>query len=180
MAFNFSRQRRMFHAVQEKQRKEYEAAGMNEEQMLAMHEIDLHQFNRDVAYGRRKLSLSSDFGQEDEGNIVRRMPIALAVVQQPSQDKMMWWLDEIEDTVLSCNLMRLTLQELEMIDLLVYRGYTQKEISVMKGKSPAAISFRLKAIREKLKSGMEHRIGDVKDANGQGPVNSHIGEESQK
>lgn len=44
MGINFAYERKKFSETQQKLRKEYEAAGMTEEQILEMYEYDLHQF----------------------------------------------------------------------------------------------------------------------------------------
>ena len=59
MGINFAYERKKFIEKQEKLRKEYEAAGMTKEQIMAMYVFDLHQFNRDIAYKRHTQQLSN-------------------------------------------------------------------------------------------------------------------------
>ena len=76
---------------------------------------------------------------------------ALTVYQQPTEDAKLWWLDEIEDADLIKSLMRLTDDELDLIDMLAFGGCSQRKISERTGKSPTAICLKLKTIRKKLR-----------------------------
>ena len=132
MGINFSYERKKFAEKQEKLRKEYEAAGMTKEQIMAMYVFDLHQFNRDIAYKRHTQQLSnleeSDMEDEGQNPLLQKFSDVLTVYQEPSEDCAFWWLEEIEDTALLKNLMQLSIEELDLIDRLAFRDCTQKEI----------------------------------------------------
>ena len=132
MGINFSYERKKFAEKQEKLRKEYEAAGMTKEQIMAMYVFDLHQFNRDIAYKRHTQQLSnleeSDMEDEGQNPLLQKFSDVLTVYQEPSEDCAFWWLEEIEDTALLKNLMQLSIEELDLIDRLAFRECTQKEI----------------------------------------------------
>lgn len=155
MGINFAYERKKFSEAQQKLRKEYKAAGMTEEQILEMYEYDLHQFNRDIAYQRHTQCLGAleELDMEEEGHnpLLHRFIDVLTVCQQPTENVKLWWLDEIEDADLIKSLMRLTADELDLIDMLAFGGYSQREISEKNGKSPAAICLKLKTIRKKLR-----------------------------
>ena len=132
MGINFAYARKKFSEAQQKLRKEYKAAGMTEEQILEMYEYDLHQFNRDLAYQRhtQRLGILEEPDMEEEGHdpLLHKFIDALTVYQQPTEDAKLWWLDEIEDTDLIKSLMRLTDDELDLIDKLGERCRTDKSI----------------------------------------------------
>ena len=155
MGINFAYERKKFIEKQEKLRKEYEAAGMTKEQIMAMYVFDLHQFNRDIAYKRHTQQLSnleeSDMEDEGQNPLLQKFSDVLTVYQEPSEDCAFWWLEEIEDTALLKNLMQLSIEELDLIDRLAFRECTQKEIGENLCKSAAAICLKLKTIRKKLK-----------------------------
>ena len=155
MGINFAYERKKFSETQQKLRKEYKAAGMTEEQILEMYEYDLHQFNRDIAYQRhtQRLGVLEEPDMEEEGHnpLLHKFIDVLAVCQQSTEDVKLWWFDEIEDPKLIKSLMRLTADELDLIDMLAVGGYSQREISEKNGKSPTAICLRLKTIRKKLR-----------------------------
>lgn len=155
MGINFAYERKKFSETQQKLRKEYKAAGMTEEQILEMYEYDLHQFNRDIAYQRhtQRLGVLEEPDMEEEGHnpLLHKFIDVLAVCQQSTEDVKLWWFDEIEDPKLIKSLMRLTADELDLIDMLAFGGYSQQEISEKTGKSPTAICLKLKTIRKKLR-----------------------------
>ena len=155
MGINFAYERKKFIEKQEKLRKEYEAAGMTKEQIMAMYVFDLHQFNRDIAYKRHTQQLSnleeSDMEDEGQNPLLQKFSDVLTVYQEPSEDCAFWWLEEIEDTALLKNLMQLSIEELDLIDRLAFRECRQKEIGEDLGKSAAAICLKLKTIRKKIK-----------------------------
>ena len=155
MGINFAYARKKFSEAQQKLRKEYKAAGMTDEQILEMYEYDLHQFNRDLAYQRhtQRLGILEEPDMEEEGHnpLLHKFIDALAVCQQPTENAKLWWFDEIEDPKLIKSLMRLTADELDLIDMLAFGGYSQREISEKTGKSPTAICLKLKTIRKKLR-----------------------------
>ena len=155
MGINFAYARKKFSEAQQKLRKEYKAAGMTEEQILEMYEYDLHQFNRDIAYQRHTQCLDvleePDMEEEGYNPLLHKFIDVLAVCQQPTENAKLWWFDEIEDPKLIKSLMRLTADELDLIDMLAFGGYSQREISEKTGKSPTAICLKLKTIRKKLR-----------------------------
>ena len=155
MGINFAYARKKFSEAQQKLRKEYKAAGMTDEQILEMYEYDLHQFNRNLAYQRhtQRLGILEEPDMEEEGHnpLLHKFIDALTVYQQPTGAVKRWWLDEIEDAGLIKSLMRLTDDELDLIDMLAFGGYSQREIRERIGKSPTAICLKLKTIRKKLR-----------------------------
>ena len=155
IGINFAYARKKFSEAQQKLRKEYKAAGMTDEQILEMYEYDLHQFNRDLAYQRhtQRLGILEEPDMEEEGHnpLLHKFIDALTVYQQPTEDAKLWWLDEIEDADLIKSLMRLTDDELDLIDMLAFGGCSQRKISERTGKSPTAICLKLKTIRKKLR-----------------------------
>lgn len=155
MGINFAYERKKFSETQQKLRKEYKAARMTDEQILEMYEYDLHQFNRDLAYQchTQRLGILEEPDMEEEGHnpLLHKFIDALTVYQQPTGAAKLWWLDEIEDADLIKSLMRLTDDELDLIDMLAFGSYSQREISERTGKSPTAICLKLKTIRKKIK-----------------------------
>ena len=156
MGINIGNERRKFYKEQEKLRKQYEEAGMTPEQIQAMYEFDLCQFNRDIAYYRHTQSLISDkdrsFDEEEERNSYLYYYLErLAIEQRPSEERKFWWLDEIDDDELIENLMKLSEEELEIIDKLAFCDLSQKMVSEDLGISSSALCQRIKNIRKKLR-----------------------------
>lgn len=158
MGINFAYERKKFSEAQQKLRKEYEAAGMTQAQILAMYEYDLHQFNRDIAFYRHTQPLvdesENDFEEEGRNTLLRKNAEALTIIQKPAENTKFWWLDEIEDAELLSGLLSLTEDDLELVDQLVFHELTQTEVAAMWKKTQASISQRIKTLRKKLKSSL--------------------------
>lgn len=105
-----------------------------------------------ISNGKR-LGILEEPDMEEEGYnpLLHKFIDALTVYQQPTGAAKLWWLDEIEDADLIKSLMRLTDDELDLIDMLAFGGCSQREISERTGKSPTAICLKLKTIRKKVK-----------------------------
>lgn len=155
MGINFASARKKFSEDQKKLRKEYEAAGMTPEQILALYEYDLHQFNRDIAFYRhtQRLTVAEEPDMEEEGHnpLLIKFSEQLTVCQRPSMSEDLWWLDEIEDEDLIKKLKQLSDEELDLISKLAFGDYSQQELAVELNKSQAAIAQKLKTIRKKLR-----------------------------
>ena len=130
-----------------------ELTGMTEEQIKDMYEHDLQQFNRDIAYSRHTQPLLPESKMPDEGKnpLLKKFSTSITVMQAPSETTQFWWLDEIEDMTLHKRLKKLSTEELELIDLLAFRGFTQQDISEIQGKSQSSIAQRMQYIRKKIK-----------------------------
>ena len=156
MGINRGLERKRFDEAQRRLRKQYIEAGMTDEQIQAIYEFDLKQFNRELAYRRYNQSIScleeSDLEEESQNPLLRKYADRLSVRQEPSELEKLWWLDEIEDEHLLSRLLQLSTEELDLIDKLAFREYSQKKISDESGKSPAAVCLKLKTIRKKLKN----------------------------
>lgn len=153
MGIHFALARRNFQKEQAELRRQYEEAGMTEAQMQEMYEFDLQQFNRDIAFYRRNQSLTAceEMMQEEGLNpLLKKHYEQLTVIQRPSREEKLWWLDEIEDEELLSRLLRLPEEDLELLNKLIFCDYTQKELSAALGRSQSAISQKLKMIRKKL------------------------------
>ena len=71
MGINFAYERKKFSEAQQKLRKEYEAAGMTNEQILELYEYDLHQFNRDYVIGVHFSTESKDTLEDKMKRLMR-------------------------------------------------------------------------------------------------------------
>ena len=134
MAINFAKEYKKFEEKQRELRMSYLKAGMTEEQIRAMYEFDRIQMNRDLAYRRRTQPLHMEDDDFD-----------------PDEEKQFWWLNELEDDVLYESLMKLSYEDLMLIDMIAFQEQTQAQISVKLKVSQASISQRLKTIRKNLK-----------------------------
>ena len=153
MAINFAHERKKFREEQERLRRKYEASGMTKEQTREMYEFDLHQFNRDIAYSRHTQELVPESGleSEDMNPLLQKFADELTTMQEPDEERDLWWIDEIDDEVLLESLLELSDADLLLIDKLVFQEQTQTEISVELNVSQSSVSQRIKTIRKKIK-----------------------------
>lgn len=126
---------------------------MTKEQIREMYEFDLHQFNRDIAYSRHTQELVPESGleSEDMNPLLQKFADELTVMQEPDEERDLWWIDEIDDEVLLESLLKLSEADLLLIDKLVFQEQTQTEISVEFNVSQSSVSQRIKTIRKKIK-----------------------------
>lgn len=155
MAVNFAYEYAKFKKEQEELRKKYEEAGMSQEQIREMYDFDYAQLNKDLAFKRHTIPLYDDdtdgFEREAQNPMLRDYRDRFSVTQQPDETRHFWWMDEIEDEDLLNFLMKLSDEELNMIDLLAFQELTQKEVAIEIHVSQSAVAQRIKTIRKKLK-----------------------------
>lgn len=152
---NMGRIYKQFEKEQEELKRKYLAAGMTEVQVKEMYENDKYRLDRDIAYQRRTQPLfgdDGDFEEDSQNSLLKKFSDTLCIEMEPTQSTHLWWIDEIKNESLLRNLLRLSSDELELIDQLVFQELTQEEISELSGKSQSAISQKINTIRKKLKN----------------------------
>ncbi len=154
MAINFAKEYKKFEEKQRELRRDYLKAGMTEEQIRAMYEFDRIQMNRDLAYRRRTQPLhmeDDDFDPDEQNTLLKDYDDRFSVSMEPDKEKQFWWLNELEDDVLYESLLKLSYEDLMLIDMIAFQEQTQAQISVQLKVSQSSISQRLKTIRKKMK-----------------------------
>ena len=136
MSWNDGYERRKFEARQKKQAEEYRALGMTEEQIQTMYEFDLEQFKSERRHRMHTQQFtSSDFdeGEEDdsESTLFDKFFDELTCTIETWGDKSRyWWVEEIEDADLCKRIKSLSVDDIELITLYAFDGYTQDEIAI--------------------------------------------------
>lgn len=89
MGINRGLERKRFDKTQKKLLEIYVEAGMTDEQIQAISEFDLNQFNRDLAFQRYNQPLSCieepEMDEESYSPLLRKFPERLAIWQKPSE-----------------------------------------------------------------------------------------------
>lgn len=156
MSWNNGAEKAKFIAQQRKQAEEYRKLGMSEEQIQAMHELDLEQFNSDRRFYSNTQELSAgmfEAGEMDDGKstLFDKFMDELSVTDDNSPEhSRFWWVEEIEDPDLASRVKMLTSDELELITMHVYEGYTQKDLSDHFGVTQQAVCKKLRRIKKFL------------------------------
>ena len=146
---------KQFEREQEILRKEYLAAGMTEVQINELYEYDKKQLSRDIAYQRRTQPLvceDTDFEGDSQNALLKKFSDVLSVEVEPDQSDYLWWLDAIEDEDLLGRLLKLSPEDLELLDQLAFQELTQKEICSRTKKTQASISQKIKTLRKRLRN----------------------------
>lgn len=139
MSWNDAYERRKFKENQKKQAAEYRALGMTEEQIQAMYEFDLEQFRSDRRfYSHTQPLTASDFveGKEDESEstlLLKFFDELTVTIDNCGEKSRYWWVDEIGDDDLLSGVKYLTQQQIEILTLIVFENYSQKEAAEKMG-----------------------------------------------
>ena len=139
MSWNNGYERRKFEAEQKKLAEEYRALGMSEEKIQALYEFDLAQFNSKRRYYMHTQEFStSDFeeGESDdsESTLLHKFFDELTVtIEYGSYSSRYWWIEEIEDEELAGRVRKLTAEEIEILTLVAFEGYSQVDAAEKMG-----------------------------------------------
>lgn len=151
MNYNSGNARRNFYAKWDKLREEYRAAGMKEDAIQKMYEYDLAVFNDDRAHHRYDIEIPSADDSEnrnDYADFVRATTVTDTYHETKSR---FTWIGEIENERLLAALENLSEDDLKLLTLYVYEGYTESEISKVFSISQPAIHKRIEKITIFLK-----------------------------
>lgn len=111
--------------------------------------------NSDIAYQRWTQPLVSedtDFEDDSQNALLKKFSDVFCIDMEPDQSVYLWWFDEIEDKNLLNKLLKLSVEDLELLDQLAFQELTQKEICSRTKKTQSSISQRIKTIRKKLRN----------------------------
>lgn len=156
MSWNNGAEKAKFIAQQRKQAEEYRKLGMSEEQIHAMYELDLEQFNSDRRFYSHTQELTTSMfveGDADdaESTLFLKFMDELSVTDDNSSEhSRFWWVEEIENPDLVSRVKMLTSDELELITMHVFEGYTQKDLSDHFGVTQQAVCKKLRRIKKFL------------------------------
>ena len=150
MSFNKGYELKKFEAHWEKLRVEYAAAGMAEDAIQKMYDYDRQQFNAERTHLERTQELSADTFEcsEDENSpLMKQYREVTTVTDTYHETKSNFaWIGEIENERLLSALENLSEDDLKLVTLYAYEGYTVTEISKVLGVSQPTISIKIKRI----------------------------------
>lgn len=157
MAWNNGKQRILFEREQERKHKEYLAVGMTEEQIQAMREFDERCYNsrRREAEHTQELNMTAfDDGGDDEAKnpLYKKFLHNFTVEDKHFDNARFGWIEEIEDKRLYIAVKSLSDADKEILTMLLYDGMKQKDIAEQKGIKKAAISRKIRRLKNFLKN----------------------------
>ena len=153
MTWNNGYERRKFEAEQEKLAEEYRALGMSEEKIKDLYEFDLAQFNSKRRYYTHTQEFTtSDFEEgendESESTLLHKFFDELTVtIADGGYSSRYWWIEEIDDEELAGRIRKLTAEEIEMLTLVAFEGYSQVDAAEKMGIPYRTFKHKLKKIK---------------------------------
>lgn len=156
MSWNDGYERRKFEARQKKQAEEYRALGMTEEQIQVMYEFDLEKYKSDRRYYSHTQSfIPDDFdeGEDDDEKLSifdKFKDVLTTSIEDSGNKSRYWWIEEIDNPNLVKKIKALPQDDIELITLLAFDGYSKTEIAKMLGCQPYHITRRLARIEKRI------------------------------
>ena len=156
MGFNYGLEKKNFDSQWAVTRKQYEDAGMSSEAIQAMYDYDWSVFNATRAYQNHTQEMAApSFEQSEESYspLMDKYREAISVTDTYHETKSRFaWIGEIEDENLLSALEKLSDDDLEILTLYIYEGYSTVELSKAYGIAHQNISKRIIKITNFLKN----------------------------
>ena len=156
MGFNYGLEKKNFDSQWAMTRKQYEDAGMSSEAIHAMYDYDWSVFNANRSYQNHTQEMAApSFEQSEESYspLMNKYQEAVSVTDTYHETKSRFtWIGEIEDENLLSALEKLSDDDLEILTLYIYEGYSTVELSKAYGIAHQNISKRIIKITNFLKN----------------------------
>ena len=156
MGFNYGLEKKNFDSQWAVTRKQYEDAGMSNEAIQAMYDYDWSVFNANRSYQNHTQEMAApSFEQSEESYspLMNKYQEAVSVTDTYRETKSRFtWIGEIEDENLLSALEKLSDDDLEILTLYIYEGYSTVELSKVYGIAHQNISKRIIKITNFLKN----------------------------
>jgi DNA-directed RNA polymerase specialized sigma24 family protein len=133
MPYHHGLERKKFEAHQRILHLEYQQAGMNEDDILAMYQFDHAEFLSNRRYREHIQALLEE---------------SMLDVAPPDGFSRYAWVDELDDPMLCKVAKALTQEDLELLTLYAFDAFSQAEIADFLGVNQSTVSRRLKHICE--------------------------------
>lgn len=155
MGFNYGLEKKAFDRQWITLRKQYEATGMCAAAIQAMYEYDWSVFNATRSYQNHTQEFPAPSFEQQEDSyspLMEKYQESISVTDHYCETKSRFtWIGEIENERLLSSLEKLSEDDLRLVTLYVYEGYTVTEISKELGVSQPTISIKIKRITNFLK-----------------------------
>ena len=156
MSFNKGYELKKFEAHWEKLRIEYAVAGMTEEAIQKMYDYDRQQFNSKRTFVERTQEFTAPAyeGSEEEASpLMLRYQEVITTTDTYHETKSKFaWIGEIENERLLSALENLSEDDLKLLTLYVYAGYTESEIAMTLESKRITIHKRIERMTMFLKN----------------------------
>lgn len=156
MSWNDGTKRKQFKSLQKKQEKEYRSLGMPEENIRILQEFDKSVFNGDRRFYEHTQSLDNSVFAEDKTDESNnsllskfRDELSSDIDNSPDHSRY-WWIDELENPALVERVQLLSEDDLDLLTLLVFEGWTCATIARKRGVTRQAIRKQYARIKNFL------------------------------
>ena len=147
MGFNYGLEKKNFDRQWAIMRKQYEDAGMSIEVIQAMYEYDWSVFNAARSYQNHTQEIAApsfEQGEESYSSLMNKYQEAISVTEHYRETKSRFtWIGEIEDEHLLSALEKLSDDDLGLLTLYIYEGYSTLAFSKVYSISHQNISKRM-------------------------------------
>ena len=130
---------------------------MTEEQIQIMYEFDLEQFNSERRYREHTQPLQveefeeKDADESDNSLLKDFFNELTCTIDNSGERSRYWWIEEIEDEKLARKIKSLSSDDIEIITLLAFDGYTQIVAAEKMGIPYRTFKFKVRNIKIFLK-----------------------------
>ena len=161
MGFNYGIEKKKFNEEWKKLQKEYEEAGRSEKSIQEIYEFDLNVFRKN----RTEINHTQPFTDDDcaEGNaqgesmstLLQKFQSELSVIDSHNfqTNPRFSWIDEIENDELYMKVLALPEKDKELLTMIAFEGFTQREVAEIRKVAPAAICKKIKKLKKILFEG---------------------------
>ena len=150
MGFNYGLEKKNFDRQWAIMRKQYEDAGMSIEVIQAMYEYDWSVFNAARSYQNHMQEIAApsfEQGEEAYSPLMNKYQEAISITEHYRETKSRFgWIGEIEDEHLLSALEKLSDDDLGLLTLYIYEGYSIVALSKVYSISHQNISKRMQAL----------------------------------
>ena len=150
MGFNYGLEKKNFDRQWAIMRKQYEDAGMSIEVIQAMYEYDWSVFNAARSYQNHTQEIAApsfEQGEESYASLMNKYQETISVTEHYRETKSRFtWIGEIEDEHLLSALEKLSDDDLGLLTLYIYEGYSTVALSKVYSISHQNISKRMQAL----------------------------------
>ncbi|GAB1476584.1 hypothetical protein MASR2M70_14180 [Bacillota bacterium] len=155
MAFNYGKEKREFDQEWNKLCSEYQAAGMSEKDIETLYAFDWSWFCSRRRFINHTQNLPSDTidgeDSKERSSLILKFNTFSVDLDEAAMGGRYGWVEQIIDVRIADRLHRLSLEDLELLTLLVIDGYTQTEVARLQACSQNAISKKYLRIKKYLK-----------------------------
>lgn len=155
MGFNYGKEKRKFDAAWEKTAAWYRAEGMSEEAIAEMREFDLAVFRSDRVYATHTQPLPNQDSSQSKSDqqylkLTRKFPSMATDIDDYAFKGRFDWIETLDNEELVLKLRQLSLEDLELVTMIVFDGLTHSEIADLRGCTRSNVSKKWTQIKKSL------------------------------